>query len=60
MFEDNWYLFLLIIMIVFVADGSVSERESAVMLAVLFALTLTNTPRCLDNSASTNGLFSRL
>lgn len=60
MFEDNWYLFLLIIMIVFVADGNVSERESAVMLAVLFALTLTNNSQCISDGATTSGLFSRL
>lgn len=60
MFEDNWYLFLLIIMIVFVADGNVSERESAVMLAVLFALTLTNNSQCIGDGTTMSRLFSGL
>lgn len=47
MFEDNWFLFLLIIMAVFVGDGNFSDREIAVTMAILFALTITN-----DNSCS--------
>ncbi len=31
MFEDNWYLFLLIVMIVFISDGDFSRRETAVI-----------------------------
>lgn len=42
MFNDNWYLFLLIIMLAFFSDGNISNREGAVMIAILFALTLTN------------------
>lgn len=42
MFEDNWYLFLLIVMIAFVSDGEFSKKETAVMLAVLAALAFTN------------------
>lgn len=42
MFNDNWYLFLLIVMLAFFADGEISNREGAVMLGILFALTVTN------------------
>lgn len=55
MFDDNWYLFLLIVMLAFFADGNISQREAAVMLAILFALTLTNSQS--DDSASTTGCF---
>lgn len=44
MFNDNWYLFLLIVMLVFFADGNVSQQEGAVLLAIVFALAITNTP----------------
>lgn len=40
MFEDNWYLFLLIVMIVFISDGDFSRRETAVMIGILAALRL--------------------
>lgn len=42
MFEDNWYLFLLIVMIVFISDGDFSKRETAVMTGILAALAFTN------------------
>lgn len=42
MFEDNWYLFLLIVMIVFISDGDFSRRETAVMIGILAALAFTN------------------
>ena len=42
MFNDNWYLFLLIVMLAFFADGEISGREAAVMLGILFALSVTN------------------
>ncbi len=57
MFESNWYLFLLIVMLAFMSDGDVSSRESAVMLSILLALTITNGQ---ENGASTTngcGLF---
>ena len=54
MFDDNWYLFLLIVMLAFFADGNISDREATVMLAILFALTLTNN---LNSDASTTGCF---
>lgn len=49
MFDDNWFLFLLIIMIVFISDGDFSQREICVMLAILAALALTNSSSS-DNS----------
>ncbi len=52
MFEDNWYLFLLIVMIAFASDGDVSNRETAVMLGILSALTLTNSAERSSNSAN--------
>lgn len=55
MFEDNWFLFLLIIMAVFNMDGTFSEREIAVMMSILFALTMTNNT-C---TGSTNTMFNR-
>lgn len=39
-FNENWFLFLLIVMAVFASDGNVSGTETAVMLAILFALTV--------------------
>ena len=42
MFEDNWYLFLLLVMLSFFADGEISNREAYVMLSILLGLTLTN------------------
>lgn len=39
-FNENWFLFLLIVMAVFASDGKVSSTETAVMIAVLFALTV--------------------
>ncbi len=54
MFDDNWYLFLLIVMLAFFADGSISNREATVMLAILFALTLTNSS---EEPASASGCF---
>lgn len=38
--NENWFLFLLIVMAVFASDGNVSGTETAVMLAILFALTV--------------------
>ncbi len=56
MFDDNWYLFLLIVMLAFFADGNISDREATVMLAILFALTLTNSSSGSD-AASSSGCF---
>ena len=42
MFENNWYLFLLIVFLVFSGDGTLSSTEIAVMGAILLALTLTS------------------
>ena len=54
MFNDNWYLFLLIVMLAFFADGEISNREATVMLAILFALTITNVPDA-DEDEDTSG-----
>lgn len=54
MFNDNWFLFLLIVMLAFSADGSISQREIAVMLSILFALTLTEFP---NSSEDPNNCF---
>lgn len=51
-FDENWFLFLLIVMAVFASDGKVSSTETAVMLSVLFALTVagpTLVPRDADS-----------
>jgi hypothetical protein len=42
MFENNWYLFLLIVFLVFSGDGALSGTEIAVMGAILLALTLSS------------------
>lgn len=52
MFEDNWYLFLLIVMIVFISDGDFSRRETAVMIGILAALAFTNSSDS-DTTSST-------
>lgn len=42
MFSNNWFIFLLIVMLSFFSDGEISRREAIVMLAILFALSITN------------------
>ncbi len=54
MFEDNWFLFLLIVMLAFSADGNFTQRELTVMLSILFALTLTEFP---SSSEDNNNCF---
>lgn len=56
MFEDNWYLFLLIVMIVFISDGDFSRRETAVMIGILAALSFTNSTDT-DTTTSTCNCF---
>lgn len=56
MLGDNWYLFLLIIMIIFLSDGNLSQRETTVMLAILGALALTDSS---DNAVSTDCFCNR-
>ena len=53
MFEDNWYLFLLLVMLAFFSDGEVSTRESYVMISILLALTLTNNLEDEDTDTDT-------
>lgn len=56
MFEDNWYLFLLVIFLAFSSDGDMSTREIAVMGAVLFALCMTaNCPSDSRSGCNCNG-----
>ena len=57
-FDENWFLFLLIVMAVFASDGKVSSTETAVMLSVLFALTVagpTLVPRDDESGESASG-----
>lgn len=61
MFTDNWFLFLLVIMLVFSADGDISRTETAVMIAILMALTVSCCPNaedaddgCFCNRGTTN------
>lgn len=54
MFEDNWYLFLLLVMLAFFSDGEVSTRESYVMISMLLALTLTNNLEDEDEDSDTS------
>ncbi|MCM1306853.1 MAG: hypothetical protein NC037_05965 [Bacteroides sp.] len=58
MFNDNWYLFLLIVMLAFFSDGGISNREAIVMLAILFALTITNSTSDDDVATSCFGNHS--
>lgn len=55
MFEDNWYLFLLLVMLSFFADGEISTREAYVMLSILVGLTLTNNLEEDEENATDNG-----
>ena len=50
MFDNNWYLFLLIVFLVFAGDGGLNYTEIAVMGAILLALTLTE-----GSNTSSNG-----
>ena len=54
MFEDNWYLFLLLVMLSFFADGEISTREAYVMLSILVGLTLTNNLEEGENENDSN------
>ncbi|MDD4840094.1 MAG: hypothetical protein PHE93_05470 [Clostridia bacterium] len=40
MFTDNWWLFVLIILLLFSSDGSISPTENTVLIAIVFALFL--------------------
>jgi|GEM_PF-806654 len=55
MFEDNWYLFLLLVMLSFFADGEISNREAYVMLSILVGLTLTNNLEDEEEETAQNG-----
>ena len=55
MFEDNWYLFLLLVMLSFFADGEISTREAYIMLSILVGLTLTNNLEEDEENATDNG-----
>lgn len=57
MFNDNWFTFLLIVMLAFFADGDISDREAIVMLAILFALTITNTSTDGDDDTDGRNCF---
>lgn len=54
MFDDNWFLFLLIIMLVFLQDGDLSQREIFVMLAILAALSMTNNLSSISDDDTRN------
>lgn len=56
--NENWFLFLLIVMAVFASDGNVSGTETAVMLAILFALTVAGpTLVAADDAADDRNCF---
>lgn len=52
--NENWFLFLLIVMLAFASDGTVSSTETAVMLAILFALTVAGPTLMSSDDASSN------
>lgn len=52
--NENWFLFLLIVMLAFASDGTVSSTESAVMLAILFALTVAGPTLTSSDDTSSN------
>ncbi len=37
---ESWFLFLLVVFLVFSADGEISDSETLVMTSILMALTL--------------------
>lgn len=41
MFNDNWFLFILVILLLFSSDGNINGTENAVLIAIVFALFLT-------------------
>ena len=53
-FNENWFLFLLIVMAVFASDGTVSSTETAVMLSILFALTVAGPTLTSSDDTTTN------
>lgn len=52
--NENWFLFLLIVMLAFASDGTVSSTETAVMLAILFALTVAGPTLTSSDDTSSN------
>ncbi len=38
---ENWYVYLLIITVLFSGDGSINKTENAVLIATMFALSMT-------------------
>lgn len=52
--NENWFLFLLIVMLTFASDGTVSSTETAVMLAILFALTVAGPTLTSSDDTSSN------
>ncbi len=53
MFENNWFLFLLIVMLTFFADGEISKTEASVMLGILCALCFCGDPCSGDSNTET-------
>ena len=52
--NENWFLFLLIVMLAFASAGTVSSTETAVMLAILFALTVAGPTLTSSDDTSSN------
>ncbi|HKL94252.1 MAG TPA: hypothetical protein VJZ69_03115 [Clostridia bacterium] len=40
MFNDNWWLFVLVVLLLFSSDGNISNTENAVLIGIVFALFL--------------------
>lgn len=53
MFNDNWFVFLLVVMLAFSSDGTMSSTEIAVMLAILFALAFAG-PTLIEEDTDVN------
>ncbi|MDY5345318.1 MAG: hypothetical protein SPG87_02780 [Eubacteriales bacterium] len=52
MFNDNWFLFILIVLLMFSDDGELNEVETSVILAICLVLACKN-PACSGLSQTT-------
>ncbi|NLZ25606.1 MAG: hypothetical protein GX891_04000 [Clostridiales bacterium] len=52
MFTDNWYLFILIVLLLFSTDG-IDATENALLIAIVFTLTMCQAGlNCLSSSTT--------
>lgn len=48
MFNDNWYLFILLILLMFAEDGEINSLETSLLIAISLVLA-SNNPTATEN-----------